>query len=137
MGLATLAPMALAQDGSVVGQSQAGAQVTVTNPQTGFNRTVTADSDGSYRFPFLPVGTYQLQTSVDGQPVGQPVQVRVALGSATVVNAASGGTVSTLGTVEVTGSRVVNAVDVTSTESATNVTRPDNERMPVDQEDGR
>ncbi|GAB2611887.1 TonB-dependent receptor [Novilysobacter erysipheiresistens] len=134
LGLASLAPMALAQDGSVVGQSQAGAQVTVTNPQTGFSRTVTANSDGSYRFPFLPVGTYQLQTSVDGRPVGEPVQVRVALGSATVVNAASGGAVSTLGTVEVTGSRVVNAVDVTSTESSTNVTREEIERLPVDQD---
>ena len=77
LGLASLAPMALAQDGSVVGQSQAGAQVTVTNPQTGFTRSVTADASGSYRFAFLPVGTYQLQTSVDGQPIGEPVTCTV------------------------------------------------------------
>jgi len=131
LGLASLAPMALAQDGSVVGQSQAGAQVTVTNPQTGFSRTVTAGSDGSYRFPFLPVGTYQLQTSVNGQPVGEPVQVRVGLGNATYVGAANDG-VANLGTVQVTGSRVINAVDVSSTESATNVTAEQIARLPVE-----
>src|SRR3546814_10742118 len=93
MGLcmASLAPVALAQDGSVVGQSQGGAQVTVTNPQTGFTRSVTADANGNYRFAFLPVGTYQLQTSVDGQRVGEPVQVRVGLGNATYVGSVDDG----------------------------------------------
>ncbi|WP_330970805.1 carboxypeptidase-like regulatory domain-containing protein, partial [Lysobacter sp. A3-1-A15] len=52
--LASLAPMAIAQDGSVVGRSAANAQVTVRSPDTGFTRTVTADADGNYRFPFLP-----------------------------------------------------------------------------------
>ena len=134
MGLcmASLAPVALAQDGSVIGQSQAGAQVTVTNPQTGFTRSVTADASGSYRFAFLPVGTYQLQTSVDGQPIGEPVQVRVGLGNATYVGSVDGDGVANLGTVQVTGSRVINAVDVSSTESATNVTAEEIARMPVE-----
>jgi hypothetical protein len=130
--LAALTPVALAQDGSVVGTSEAGAQITVTNPDTGFTRTVTADAEGNYRFPFLPVGTYTLQASKNGQPVAEPVQVRVNLGNATVVNAADEQSVSTLGTIEVVGSRVINAVDVTSTESATNITAEQIERLPVE-----
>src|SRR3546814_9851718 len=39
---------------------------------------------------------------------------------------------TTLGTIQVVGSRVVNAVDVTSTESATNITAQEIERMPVE-----
>jgi len=133
MGLciASLAPAAMAQDGAVVGVSEAGAQVTVRNPDTGFTRTVTADAEGNYRFPFLPVGTYELQASRDGQPVGEPVQVRVGLGNATYVGASSDG-VANLGAVQVTGSRVINAVDVSSTESATNVTAEQIERLPVE-----
>lgn len=126
--LASMAPVALAQDGAVVGQTEAGAQVTVTNPETGFSRTVTADADGNYRFPFLPVGDYTLQASRNGSPVGDPVQVTVTLGNATNVGAATN-----LERVQVFGSRVINAVDVTSTESATNVTREELARLPVDQ----
>ena len=132
--LASLAPLAVAQDGSVAGTTAAGAQVTVTNPATGFSRTATADAEGNYRFPFLPVGTYTLQATKDGAPVGAPTRVEVNLGNATVVNAGGDAGVSTLGTVSVVGSRVINAVDVTSTESATNVTRQELERLPVDQD---
>lgn len=105
--LASLAPVAMAQDGSVVGRSVAGAQVTVTNPDTGFSRTVSADAGGNYRFPFLPVGSYQLQTTVDGQPVGEPVPVRVGLGNATYVDSVGDDVATTLGAVQVTGSRVI------------------------------
>lgn len=129
--LVALAPAAVAQDGAVAGRSVAGAQITVRNPETGFSRMVVADADGNYRFPFLPVGTYTLEASKDGTPVAEPVQVTVNLGNATVVN--PGAAATTLGTVEVVGSRVINAVDVTSTESATNITREQLERLPVDQ----
>ncbi|MDN5780700.1 MAG: TonB-dependent receptor [Luteimonas sp.] len=112
--------------GAVVGRADAGAKVTITNPQTGYTRTVTAGSDGNYRLSLLPPGNYMVQG--DG---GQAIGVVVALGSATTVNLSSRET--TLGTVEVTGSRVINAVDVTSTESATNVTREEISRLPVDQ----
>lgn len=113
-------------DGSVVGRTASGATVTITNPATGFTRSVTADAEGNYRFPFLPVGEYQLQSS----GAGAPVDVTVSLGNATTVNLGTG--VETLETISVTGS-VVSAVDVTSVESATNVTREDLARLPVDQ----
>jgi hypothetical protein len=119
-------------DGTIVGHSIAGAQVTVRNPETGFERTVTADAEGNYRLPFLPVGNYVLQASKDGASLGGPVNVTVTLGNATTVDV---GTTpagpSTLEAVQVTGSRVINMVDVTSTESATNISAAELDRLPV------
>jgi hypothetical protein len=122
-------------DGSVAGQSMAGAQITVRNPETGFVRTVTAGEDGSYRFPFLPVGNYVVQASKDGAALGEST-VTVSLGNTSNVDigvAADGG-VSTLGAVQVIGTNFANAVDVTSTESATNVTRDELARLPVERD---
>jgi len=138
--LGSVAPMALAQDGAVVGrlvtdggQKLSNATVTVRNPQTGFARTVPVNADGSYRIPLLSPGTYQMELSVAGgapTPVGEVV---VTLGNATTVNVPVGG-ISTLGAVEVRAPQVVSMVDVTSTESAMNISRQDVSRLPVDQD---
>src|SRR6476659_8102800 len=121
-------------DGTIVGHAVAGTQVTVRNPQTGFVRSVTAEADGTYRLPFLPVGDYVLEASKDGAAVGQPVNVTVTLGNATTVDLAATTAAGTLEAIEVTGSRIVNAVDVTSTESATNITDAQLERLPVERD---
>jgi outer membrane receptor for ferrienterochelin and colicin len=134
--LATLAVtpvLAQSATGAVAGRADAGAQVTVTNTATGLSRTVTVDGDGSYRLAQLPVGDYQLQVSRDGQAVGSPVSVNVALGGTTTVNLGAGGNVTNLDTVTVVGDQVINRVDVYSTESATNITREELARVPVDQ----
>ncbi|MCI4567400.1 TonB-dependent receptor [Lysobacter sp. CFH 32150] len=132
MCLAAMVPVVRAanNDGSLAGRSAAGVQLTVTNPETGFSRTVTADADGNYRFPFLPVGNYTLQASKDGAAVGRPVSVTVNLGTTSTVNLgdATAG-VATLDTVEVIGTASI--VDVTSTESATNITKVELTRLPV------
>jgi hypothetical protein len=130
--LASLSPLALAQSatGAVAGRADAGAQVTVTNTATGLTRTVTADADGSYRLSQLPVGQYRVQVSRGGQAVGSPVSANVALGGTTTVNL---GGIGNLDTVTVVGSRVINRVDVHSTESATNISREELARVPVDQ----
>lgn len=70
--LASTAVTAANSDGSLVGRTRPGAVITVTSPDTGFSRTVTADANGNYRFPFLPVGNYQLQSTVDGQSLAEP-----------------------------------------------------------------
>ena len=126
--LATMLPVAMAAntDGALIGQVEAGAEVTVTNPATGFTRTVTAGADGNYRFPFLPVGTYTLQASRNGTPVGEPRTVTIALGATAKADVGT----TTLGTVTVVGSAV--PIDMTSTESATNVTAQEIERIPVE-----
>lgn len=133
--MASILPLQVAHaantDGSVVGQAAAGAQVTITNPETGFTRTVTASADGNYRFPFLPVGTYVLQSAG-----GESMPVTVSLGNTTTVNlvAATADGTTTLGTVEVIGTGVISPVDVTSTESATNITRQELKRLPVERD---
>ncbi|UGB38412.1 TonB-dependent receptor [Frateuria soli] len=118
-------------DGSVAGRTQAGATVTVTNPDTGFTRTIVADSDGSYRFPFLPVGQYTITATSGGEPVGPTRNVTVALGTTTTVDLGAVDATN-LSTINVTSS-VLPVIDVSSTESATIVSRADLVRLPVDQ----
>lgn len=118
-------------DGSLAGRVAAGSEVTVHNADTGFTRTVRADAEGNYRFPFLPVGNYTLRASKDGQAVGEPIEVVVSLGNATNVNL---GQATNLAAVQVIGTRFITPVDVKSTESATNVTREDLARLPVERD---
>src|SRR5690606_27255050 len=69
----------------------------------------------------------------DGQAVGEPVRINVSLGGTTTVNLGGAGGIADLATVTVIGDRVVNRVDVRSTESATNIRREEGSRLPVDQ----
>ena len=119
--------MAQSVTGAVAGRANAGETVTVTNAATGLSRTVTVGSDGSYRIGQLPPGDYSLTAGG-----GEPVALTVSLGGTTTVNLTSGGVVD-LAAVQVVGSRVINRVDVHSTESATNITREELARLPVDQ----
>ena len=48
------------------GGTVAGANVTVTNSETTQSRTVTTETDGSYRFPGMPVGHYSVKIEKDG-----------------------------------------------------------------------
>jgi outer membrane receptor protein involved in Fe transport len=125
--LATAPVMAQSVTGSVAGRAEAGTQVTITNPAKGVTRTVTAGSDGNYRIGQLPPGDYELTSGS-----GAPVRVSVSVGGTTTVNLGSGGAVD-LDSVQVVGSRVVNRVDVSTTEAATNLTREEIKRLPVDQ----
>ena len=127
-------PVSMSQSatGAVAGRASAGDQVTVTNNATGATRTVTVGADGSYRLTQLPIGDYRLQLVRNGQPVGGGVTVNVGLGT-TAVYLDAGGGLTNLDAVEVVGSRVVNRVDVFSTEVATNINREELMRMPVGQ----
>jgi Carboxypeptidase regulatory-like domain/TonB dependent receptor/TonB-dependent Receptor Plug Domain len=130
--------MAASGDGSIVGRLTgtdnkplADADVTARNPETGFTRTVKADAEGNYRFPFLPVGTYVVEAKRGGTTVGTVNKVTVGLGTATTANVTAGATIETI---EVSGTRLAAAIDVRSTESATNVTREELERLPVERD---
>src|SRR5690606_11676627 len=125
--LASAPAFAQSVTGAVAGRAEPGSQVTVTNPATGLTRTVTVGADGSYRIGQLPPGDYNLPPGSGG-----PVAVNVSLGGTTQVNLSSGGALN-LDTIQVIGSRVVNRVDVRSTESSTNLTREEYTRLPVDQ----
>src|SRR6187401_1478375 len=131
--------MAASGDGSIIGRlnsdnksAVSGAEITAKNPETGFSRTIKADADGSFRFPFLPIGTYTIKASKDGKSLGSLPNVPVTLGVATTADLDLGA--EALEVITVKGSRVVNAVDVSSTESATNISRFDVEQLPVDKD---
>ncbi|MGY0611561.1 TonB-dependent receptor [Luteimonas sp. A501] len=133
--LTTLAPAVMAQSatGAVAGHATAGDQVVITRESTGLTRTVTVSGDGSYRVGQLPVGDYTVQVTRGGQPLGELVTINVSLGGTTTVNLGSTGGIADLAAVTVVGARVVNRVDVRSTESATNIRRDELSRLPVDQ----
>jgi len=127
--LSSLAAPVMAQSvtGAVAGRAEAGTQVTITNAATGATRTATVGADGTYRIAQLAPGDYTLTAGG-----GSPVAVEVSLGGTTTVNLTGGGAVD-LAAVQVVGTRVVNRVDVRSTEAATNITREELARIPVDQ----
>ena len=71
--LAGMAVTAAAQEAGVygtvsdaTGDALPGVTVTVTNAETGLQRTVTSGGDGLYQVPSLPVGTYSVMASLDG-----------------------------------------------------------------------
>src|SRR5437868_2133818 len=43
-----------------------GAQIQVVSPELGVDRTVTSDTDGTYRATALPPGHYEIRASKDG-----------------------------------------------------------------------
>jgi hypothetical protein len=142
MSLAAALPATVAHaasDGSLVGRLTdasnkplTDAEVTVRNPQTGFTRTVKPDADGYYRFPYLPVGKYEVNATRNGAVLGKLADVTVGLGNATTANVTVGAV--TLEEIQVLGTRIVTAVDVKSTESATNVTQEELARLPTDRD---
>jgi TonB-dependent receptor-like protein len=125
--MASAPVLAQSVTGAVAGRAEAGQQVTISNPATGLTRSVTVGSDGNYRIGQLPPGDYTLSTGS-----GEPIAVGVSIGGTTTVNLTGAGAVD-LAAVQVVGSRVINRVDVRSTESATNIRREEIARMPVDQ----
>ena len=142
MSLAAALPATIAHaasDGSLVGRLTDGdnkplpdAEVTVRNPETGFTRTVKADANGNYRFPYLPVGKYIVEATKNGATLGKLADVTVGLGAATTADVTVA--MTTLEEIQVLGTRIVTAVDVKSTESAMNVTREELERLPVERD---
>ena len=96
--------------GGVAGRANAGEIITVTSTTTGLNRTVTVSKDGSYRIGQLPPGSYSLKAGN-----AAPVPFTVDLGNTTTVNLKANASTTTLESVQVVGSRVVNHVDVHAT----------------------
>ena len=86
---ASIPAIALAQsptgaiDGVIVDQSGAvmpGVTVTVTQPATGFERTVVSDENGVFRVLLLPVGGYTLNAELAGFLPQKQADVRVNVG---------------------------------------------------------
>ncbi|MFL6256623.1 MAG: carboxypeptidase regulatory-like domain-containing protein, partial [Pyrinomonadaceae bacterium] len=62
------------------------ASVTVKNKETGFERTVTTDADGNYRFVLLPPGTYTVEAAATNFDKAGANAVQVTVGSKTALD---------------------------------------------------
>lgn len=94
--LALSAPVAVGQEaglyGTVMdatGDALPGVTITVTNAETGLQRTVVSGGNGQYQAPSLPVGTYSVEAALSGfqtltneglrLQVGQQVTLNISL----------------------------------------------------------
>ena len=113
--------------GAITGQAASGDSVTITNPSTGFSRTITAGADGSYRFSALPTGQYTVTRNGEG---ARTVTVNVGT-SSTVDFVSASGDATTLDTITVVGTGAINPIDVSSVESTTILTAEQINKIPV------
>lgn len=116
--------------GTVNDKSQAvvpGAQVVATFKATGVTRTTTTSDAGTYRFDFVPAGTYQIKVSKQGfAAVIQNAELLV--GQSAIVNATlNPGAANEV--VEVTGSAPI--VDTTKTSVSQDITPKEVEELPL------
>ena len=134
LGLSSVASAANT-DGSIVGSVEstanralAGAAITIRNKETGFTRTINADENGNYRFAHLPAGIYSINAKKVGFETTQLDDVTVSLGSATNV-----GLTLAAGNIEVisVNGSAMSQIDVTSSESALNITAIELSRLPI------
>lgn len=114
--------------GAITGRATAGDTITVTNPNTGFSRTLTVSGDGSYRFSALPTGQYTVTSSGGGS---RNVTVNVGVAASADFVSSGGGSATTLDAVQVVGSGFINPIDVSSVESTTILTAEQIARVPV------
>lgn len=127
LSLATAAYAQSNTTGAVAGHAAPGDSITIENTNTGFSRTLTAGTDGGYRFSSLPTGQYTItRKGADGSSATRTASVSVGT-AANVDFVAAGGALDTV-TVVGTG---INPIDVTSVESSTILTEETLDRLPV------
>src|SRR5258707_21167 len=62
------------------------AEVTITNVDTGFTRSVRSGADGEYNFPDLPLGSYRLRVAHSGFKTGQQTGIILHANDSLVIN---------------------------------------------------
>lgn len=76
-------------EGTILDASQAavvGAQVTLTNKDTGAARTMTSSGTGLYQFDLLPPGNYQIKVSMQGFKTATIAAAELLVGKTSTVN---------------------------------------------------
>jgi len=68
------------------GAAIAGAEVTITNVETGFSRTTTTGGDGEYNFPDLPVGLYRIGATHAGFKSAEQTGITLHANDSLVIN---------------------------------------------------
>src|ERR1700722_17418660 len=110
------------------GAAVAGATVEVTSPALQGAKTATTDSDGAYRIPDLPPGTYHISYSKDGFQTDVRTDFTLTTGFAARVDVALK-VGATTQTVEVTGEAPV--IDTSTTVTSTDLGRPTLDAVPT------
>jgi hypothetical protein len=114
------------------GAAIAGASVTVRNVQTGFERTVTSNSDGFFTAPLLPLGRYRVTTAATGFANSVLENVEVTIGNTLALDIALK-VGATAETVDVTSE--AEAVDTARTELSTQINQRSVENLPINRRD--
>ncbi len=128
------AALAANNDGTIAGVVKAnnivlsGAEVTITNKATGFDKTVIADENGQYRIPRLATGQYSVTAQKSGYETTNLDSISVSLGNTTNVSLSM--QEGNMEVISITGS-AVSLIDVTSSESALNIGAVELSRLPV------
>src|SRR6266404_3734980 len=68
------------------GAAVADADVTITNVDTGYTRSMKSGSDGAYNFPDLPLGSYRIQASHAGFKAATQTGIALHVADSLVVN---------------------------------------------------
>jgi hypothetical protein len=109
-----------------------GASITVKNQDTGFQRTVTSNSDGFFTAPLLPLGKYRVTTTVGGftDSVLENVEVSIGQTLSLKIDMKVGGSVET---VDVTAE--TEGVETAQTELSTQINERSVENLPINRRD--
>jgi len=124
-------PVAHAQSnatGTIFGNAEAGATVSIESVATSAKRSVTADANGRFQFTALPPGRYKVVAMKDAKVVSN-TEVEVLLGQGVEATLVAGAT--SLQMVQVVGSRQV--IDVSSTNGGSTFTARELSVLPVAQ----
>lgn len=109
-----------------------GASINVKNLGTGFERTVTSNSDGFFTAPLLPLGKYRVTTSASGFTNSVLENVEVTIGNTLSLNISMkiGGAAETVDV-----SADAEAVDTARTELSTQINQRSVESLPINRRD--
>lgn len=120
--------------GSIFGQAEQGSSILVTNPATGYSRTIPVDGQGRFRAAALPPGTYNVQLVRDGQTLATREGVAVTIAGGSQVDFAGAGP-SSEGAVDlaaiVVTATAVPSIDVSTTDTRTVFTAEQLEKLPL------
>jgi hypothetical protein len=106
-------------DGTIFGRTKANEKIQIVNVDNGSTRTITSDSNGNFTLPKMTPGNYKVTSN------GKTRDVSVAIGSGTEVK------FDEVTSVTVSGSRIRNAIDVSTTESNTVFSLAEIQALPV------
>src|ERR1043165_8384585 len=109
-----------------------GASVNVKNTETGFERTVTSNSDGFFSAPLLPLGKYRVTTTASGfsNTVLENVAVSVGQTLSLKVEMKIGGGVNTVDV-----SAEGEGIETSRTELSTQINERSVENLPINRRD--